>query len=225
LQPTVGSQIQSLSVSLEHSCFEGLFQGLADKAEQIRIQKLWIPSLDWVEEDINALTQCITKVSSLRELDFHDDFLDFDGTLPDVVIACLKENGHIQSVSSNVVNELVHAYCERNQFLSKLLLESSAGGGSEERSGLPTVGRQDATPAKRSHSKMQGCGSSVDDEHADTSRSLKKHKSFLCPTLCQSAMEMPTTRLSLLSRTLLRLQESIAPTAQSESTGSLQDES
>jgi hypothetical protein len=230
--PTVGSQIQSLSVSPRHSCLTGLYQGLADHAARIRIQKLNVAPTYWqtARENVASLALCIVKVSSLRHLEFVH-FLDANGDLPATTVASLKESGHVQSVSANVQSKIVHAYCNRNRILAQLLLESSAAGAKNKSESpaatatAPVAHKPESMSlAKRTHSEMDGrSDKAADDESGGaTTNSNKKLKLSLLPKLFKSAMQMPRLRPSMLTRTLLRLQESIVPTASSENKGALE---
>jgi hypothetical protein len=124
--PTIGSQIESLTLDYVNDLFPRFFSRMAQRSARIRLKELKATGL--MRQDVIGLVQCLSQVQSLRALDVS---LYDTSALP--ILIALRENGNILSVSiertrtdeADLASKVTQAYCERNKCLDGLLLESS----------------------------------------------------------------------------------------------------
>lgn len=196
--PTIGSQIKSLVLDEE---VPGFLPLLAENASLIGLTSLCLDRARF--EDMGDLVQCISKVTSLRELKLgaFDEY-------PIAVLRALKANWNLHSVNVEKWSDrscwkdpdsppaevfdspLATAYCDRNQFLDQLLLGA-------------TRDEADAVAVAASHS----ASNDATTEHANASDTVAG--TTIVPTLFQVANQLPSQRSTALIRSLTRLSESV----------------
>jgi hypothetical protein len=181
--PTIGSQIKALVVDEQ---VPGFLPLLAENANLIGLTSLCLDSP--LVDDIGMLTQCISKLTSLRELK-----LSWFDEYPLAVLCALKVNWNLHSVivhddeAEPIDSPVAKAYCDRNQFLDQMLLDAT----------------RDELAAMAAHSD----GNGTTTEYATTEHVVGG--TSLVPTLFQVANQIPSQRSTALIRSLGRLPESI----------------